>query len=170
MRVWKGRSIVVALLALFVHANVTPQEDLDNARSKWPSDLEDYDFVYQRICFCPEEYVLPKYVRVREKRVETVTFNKTREVFKDMRPETVEELFDDIQEAINRPSDLISVNYDYTFGFPTSIYILHDERIPDAEINIKISSFEHDPRAEEPVSSKSSWEAFLETFFSWLGG
>jgi len=54
---------------------------------------------------------------------------------------SVENLFETIFEALRADAYMIQVEYDLTFGYPTSLYIDYDTRIADEELSVVIDSF-----------------------------
>ena len=55
---------------------------------------------------------------------------------------SVEQLFDAIQDGIDRNADFIDVEYDFTYGYPTSVYIDYDRRVADEELSITTRGLE----------------------------
>ena len=49
---------------------------------------------------------------------------------------SVEQLFDAIQDGIDRRADNIDVDYDFTYGYPTNVYIDYDRRTADEELSL----------------------------------
>jgi hypothetical protein len=49
---------------------------------------------------------------------------------------SIEQLFDEIQYAIDNRADYIDVDYDFTYGFPTNVYIDYDRRAFDDEYSL----------------------------------
>ena len=49
---------------------------------------------------------------------------------------SIEQLFDEIQNAIDDQADYIDVDYDFTYGYPTNVYIDYDRRVADEEISL----------------------------------
>ena len=54
--------------------------------------------------------------------------------------QTIEGLFDDIQQAIDEDAATIQAEYDPMRGYPTSAYIDIDQRIADEEISFEAKS------------------------------
>ena len=55
---------------------------------------------------------------------------------------TLDNLFDQIQSAIDRSATSISVRYNLTYGYPLSINIDYDEKIADEELYVTASGLE----------------------------
>lgn len=56
--------------------------------------------------------------------------------------DTVEKLFDAIQDAIKRDADEVTVTYDPALGYPSNISIDFEEMAIDDEITFVVSAFE----------------------------
>ena len=113
------------------------QVELDKHRAVWMSNrANSYSYVLTPICFCPVSFVVPVAIRVENETVTSVTFVETGKA-----PEhdgfgryvTIDELFDTIQEAIDRKASEITVTYDPEIGYPTEARIDYDARMADEE-------------------------------------
>jgi len=108
------------------------------ARQRWRSqNLHTYAFVIQRSCFCGN--VHPLFVVVQSDTVAAVLDFVTFEGVDRSLGETVDGLFTFIQNAIDRPAELIRAEYDATKGFPTTIDYDGAAQIADDEIFFRIS-------------------------------
>lgn len=97
---------------------------LSLSRQLWERQgIDDYRFVYTRVCFCPDHG--PVLVTVRDDRVvevrDAATGNPVPSTF-TLRAPTVDELFDWIGEAEAR-GDYLAVEYHPRMGYPTSAEI-----------------------------------------------
>ena len=95
-------------------------------RQRWASaGLHDYEFDFQRICFCTPEATEPVHIVVRKDVVTSVV--RTR----DGQPAStqyttwprVDELFEDVQRRLSPRAERIDVQYDPTYGYPRSIVV-----------------------------------------------
>ena len=126
---------------------VQAQEALDTAWALWnSSELVAYELGFTRLCFCTDEYTAP-YVSFVEDGgiVEVLDQNATlldqeSPLFQDAY--SVEILFARIQSGLDEGASEIRVDYDATYGYPTSVYIDYDVRIADEEFIVTINSFE----------------------------
>ena len=50
---------------------------------------------------------------------------------------SAEQLFDAIQDAIDRQADYIDIDYDPTYGYPTDVYIDYDRRVSSDELVLR---------------------------------
>jgi hypothetical protein len=119
------------------------RERLDDARKVWATQgWDSYTFVLQRLCFCgggtePGEVVVQSGVRV------SVTSVQTGEPIPEAWQQyylTVPELFDFIEDAIDREAHSIDVTYATGSGYPTHIAIDYVENVIDEEMAFQASA------------------------------
>jgi hypothetical protein len=115
------------------------QRSLDNAKIKWEElELDDYDFVYQNLCYCPLDYNSPKEAEVRDGVVANVTDRESgMQVSQTI--QTVDRLLDNIQGYIDGRAASIEVTYDNTYGYPSRMIIDLEKALADEEIYIFVS-------------------------------
>ena len=98
-----------------------------------------YSYVVRVTCECPTDITRPVTVWVDRGSIEYLLYED------DGRPvplsysssfPSVEQLFDAIQAGIDRRADLIQVDYDPTYGYPTNVYIDYDRRMADDELSL----------------------------------
>jgi uncharacterized protein DUF6174 len=112
--------------------------DLDAARQRWrEQNLHTYAFTIQRSCFCAN--VHPLYVLVLSDTVAGVIDLETGLEVDRRLGETVDGLFTFIQNATDRPAQLIRAEYDATKGFPTEIDYDGAAQIADDEVFYRVS-------------------------------
>ena len=110
------------------------QNELDMWRSNWDGQqLSDYGYRFQRSCFCLPELAREVVVRVEGGAVISVTDTQTHLGFDVSNFPTVNDLFDDLQSAVDFPAASISAEFDATLGYPTRVFIDLDELIADEE-------------------------------------
>ena len=133
------RVVLVSLTALAACSDLTgPKAELTDARERWESRrLRDYDYSFQRICFCIEETTRAVTIRVQGGVVTAAWY------LSDNAPvpaanlrfyPTVDELFETIEEAIDRKAARLEVEYDRATGHPTRIDIDYSEQVADDEM------------------------------------
>jgi len=107
-------------------ARDSQQLELARNRQRWASaDLHDYEFDFQRICFCAPEATEPVHILVRRDAIVSVV--RTR----DGQPASVtftawprvDELFADVQQRVDQHVERLDVRYDPTFGYPLSVIV-----------------------------------------------
>ena len=117
------------------------QKRLTENRRKWAEKaIKNYQYEFQRICFCPPAYTKLVKLTVGNGVVENVQYAETGEAVDKSRYEhymTVEALFDYIQAAIDRKAHAIKVQYDAELGYPTSVEIDYLQYAVDDEMRFK---------------------------------
>lgn len=167
---WKGSLLLLFIVSLAPSPSRSaddPASDLAQARALWEASggdggYQNYDFVYDLSCECDSEQDDPKLVLVRGGLVDSVTFLETGAPYEQGNVWTINDLFDEIQKAIDEGRPQIDVDYNETYGFPTSIFIDYELNIADEEFIIAISDFvplqdEEEaaaPSANEPLQNK----------------
>ena len=133
-----------------VPPTVDPLDEADAAyaaaRAMWESaELVDYDYSFSRGCFCPQEYVGPHEVSVRDGVVTAATYDgidlKKLPILNltsyDEIIQTVDGVFDEIDRAIDE-ADQLTAAYHPELGYPTDVFIDWEEMIADEEVNYTI--------------------------------
>ena len=122
----------------------SPQAALLQAQERWErSGVAGYGYTGAWVCFCPEEYRAATQVTVSDGKVTGVA-SADPGIDTIPMPERfvpIEGLFALIQDAITNNAARVEVSYDETYGYPTSLFIDHDERMADEETSFAISSF-----------------------------
>ena len=143
-------------------------EQFDRAIRRWRNTgITDYDYSFTRGCFCPEEFVGPYAVSVRQQAVVRATFQGT-DLFDigileigryDEIVKTVDGVFEEIERAL-READSFTAEYDPLLGYPTNVYIDWIANAADEEVGYTIRGL-RDP-ADYPAScSTEGWDAEL---------
>ena len=145
-----ARALVgVALLVSPLAAcdSITGVDDLGRAQSELDRNWDrfqstaplSYSYTVRIACECTSDVTRPVTVWVDRGSIEYLLYAD------DNRPvpfsisnsfPSVEQLFDAIQDAIDRQADNIDVEYDFTYGYPTSVYIDYDRRTVDEELSL----------------------------------
>ena len=144
------------------------QAQLAEARTRWAGNgPAGYDYTFTRGCFCPEEFVGPYQVSVRQGEIVTASFRGT-DLFEigvleigryDEIVKTVDGLFDEIERAI-READAVTAEYDPVLGFPTTVSIDWILNAADDEVSYAIADL-RDPTAYPDTCSTDGWNAGL---------
>ncbi len=147
----------------------TPQRRaFDSAMTKWRSaGISDYDYSFTRGCFCPEEFVGPYSVSVRQLAITAASFKGTDLFDIDMLEigryeeivKTVDGVFAEIERAL-READSFTAEYDPLLGYPTTLYIDWIATAADEEVSYTIHSL-RDPSGYPDSCSTEGWEAEL---------
>ncbi|MFM2318118.1 MAG: hypothetical protein RLZZ215_739 [Pseudomonadota bacterium] len=103
-----------------------------------------YAYQLQPSCFCPPEYTQPIAIRVLQGKIqqaELVSSQKPLPPERQADAKTIEELFQLIRDAINRPAASVNISYDPQYGFPSTISIDLDRMIADEELYYSVKAF-----------------------------
>ena len=124
-----------------------PQEDeLAEAVARWmEADVEDYVFEFQRLCFCGGETIRRIRVDVRSGVVAGAIYvDDGSPVGDEYRPEvpTIEDLFEEILDAIDREAHSLDASYHSALGYPTSVEIDYIENAVDEEMAFNVYTLE----------------------------
>lgn len=121
------------------------RDRLDAARAVWQAQgPTSYVFVLQRSCFCGGG-TQPARVTVEDGQRVSVTVVDTGEPVPAEFEQyylTVDELFDFVEDAIDRKAHRITVEYDRDVGYPVSIFIDYQENAIDEEMGFEASALE----------------------------
>lgn len=120
---------------------------LEQNRSLWESKaIQHYRFDLKVGCFCPWGGLMPLTVEVQNGRMVSMVAHNGGDIssYQDTfrKYATIDDLFDTINLAISKRVDKLKVEYDATYGFPTTISIDPSKRIMDDETGYYITRFE----------------------------
>lgn len=125
---------------------------LEASRQKWQdAGIDNYSFTLQRDCFCTEDARRPIMIEVENGRVKSATYADTGEPLPadlDFNRLTVDDLFQQIDEALDSGASEVNVTYDPAYGYPVSIFIDQDTQMADEEVRLSISNFVNN---DEPI-------------------
>jgi hypothetical protein len=119
--------------------------ELRKAREKWEkAGFENYVFQFRWQCFCIREYVSLVELKVKAGNAVSGSYVEgggelESERLADYMP--IDQLFDLIQEAIDRDAHSIRAEYDPELGFPVDVYIDYNEMMADEEKGFTIERF-----------------------------
>ena len=125
------------------------QSELENHRSQWDSfvgEAKNYDMTLERICFCHKDYRGPFVMRIRNGEVQSAKYLSDTLRGSSTNPDllngllTVDGVFGQIQNALDRSYVEIKVTYDETTGHPSSFYSNLNRMIADGDITYKITN------------------------------
>lgn len=147
-RLKTSRLLAIALLAL-THVGCTEilgpeQDELALARARWAvANADDYSFQFRRSCFCPTGLVRPVHIEVLDGTVTSAVYVDTEEPLPPPLTSvpTIDDLFDEVQAAIDGMAFSILADYDADLGYPISVSIDHIKNAIDDEMVLTVSSF-----------------------------
>ena len=135
------------------------QSENDAARERWQdANITHYRFEYRRSCECTAELGSPMVIEVDAGAIVSATYIDSGEsVPESIRDDlqTVDELFDLIQEAIDQAAESVTVTYHAEHGFPTDVRIDYDAQIADEEFLLVLSNLQ---RVDSPSSIVGYYE------------
>ncbi len=117
-------------------------EELEENREIWRSQsLETYQYIYQQRFFCTPPSNTPLKVSVKNDKITEVVNLNNNQLITDLTfPKTIEELFEIIEQAIQKNADEILINYDASFGYPTRVAIDYQKILADEEVTYTIEN------------------------------
>jgi hypothetical protein len=124
------------------------RELLERNLRKWANNAPaDYHFVFQRVCFCPQEIVAPVEVTVADGVVVSRRYVESGQPvtaqYTALFP-TMEGVFEVIEDALDRDADRLEVTYDGRYGLPTDATIDYILNAVDDELAFRVRSFTPD--------------------------
>lgn len=150
------RAVLVSLTTLASCSSPTgPNAELTDARERWESRrITQYQYKFQRICFCLEETTRAVTIRVQGNVVTRAWYvaNGSEVPAGDLHLyPTVEQLFAIIEDAIERKAARLDVEYDRANGYPTRIDIDYSSGTADDEIFIRTWELHQPPMTQAGV-------------------
>ncbi|UCD24069.1 MAG: hypothetical protein JSW51_13740 [Gemmatimonadota bacterium] len=121
------------------------QSELNANFAKWQSaNVGDYEFRFQRLCFCA--FIEPVTIEVRAGQIASVVHADSGTVVDTTQLSwyflTVDGLFEAVQDAIDREAHSLTVEYHVQLGYPTSIDIDYSLNVADEEVSFRASEVE----------------------------
>jgi hypothetical protein len=143
---WRSFTIYHLSLTIFLLflgcETVQPLDDVTVNLNLWnEKKIENYSFSFKRVCFCPLEYVGPNQIVVINGKISTVNgapYNKAERYGVIY---TIPELLQVIKENIDKKPVKQTLNFNPTYGYPTSVFFDFSEMIADEEIGYEITNF-----------------------------
>jgi hypothetical protein len=119
--------------------------DLQEARDRWArARISSYDYTLTRACFCSSEFTRPIIVSVRNGTVASRRYADSGQpipaTFENVFS-TVDDLFDEIELAIDNDPAQLRASYDDSIGVPLSVYIDPEANTADDEHGFGVSNF-----------------------------
>jgi hypothetical protein len=145
IRRWLTATAPLVLLALIVGAcsddDVSDRRrELRAHRALWESQgLDDYRFVVRRSCFCPPDLALPTLIDVRADVPVRAMVVADESLIPAHLGLTVEDIFRQIERAIDGGFELIDVRYDPEMGYPIQATLDPGGGIQDAGMDFSCS-------------------------------
>ena len=133
-------------------------ERVQSNANKWNRiKPNDFDYVFQRECYCITEYTLPVYLSVRDGRIVKAyhrgelasdgkggfiwTVNRRTYTEEEYEQFKIERLFKTINDGLNQNPENYSLTFDDSLSFPIDVFFDFYLNIADDEIRYKIFNF-----------------------------
>jgi hypothetical protein len=130
----------------FVDDRPATRAALQQARGHWNSlGITDYQYAFQRSCFCAPDFRAPVRIEVRQGQVAEVASVETGQARPTEGYPTVEDLFARLQAALDSGAENVQVAYDPGLGYPTRFFIDQSTRIADEELWVETSGLSRRP-------------------------
>lgn len=116
-------------------------------RILWQSHaISDYEVDFQRICFCLPEITQAATLSIVNQVLDDANYLNGTTVNQNNYSHflTINQAFALIEAAFTQSAAEIRVDYDPTYGFPTSAFVDYDKRIADEELQFRFSNFVND--------------------------
>jgi len=121
---------------------VEPLDDATANLNLWnEKKVENYSFSFKRICFCPVEYVGPQQVVVQNGKVVTVNGAAYNSSLRYGVIPTIPELLLTIKSHIDKKPIRQTLNFNPTYGYPTSVFFDFSEMMADDELGYEVTNF-----------------------------
>ncbi len=146
----KRTLLLIALSAILTACSALADSQLSRARSRWRSaHISHYSYKLSVGCFCAFTERMPLTVEVQDGRVISMSYrdgsavsSQDQQIFADY--QTIDALFDFTSQSIHK-ADNIKVQYDPTYGFPSSVQIDFIRNAADDELSLSVSDFQRLP-------------------------
>jgi hypothetical protein len=131
------------------------QDELGKARARWEAHgVQFYGFTFQRGCFCPPAITRPVRIEVWDGVVVSAVDPDTGDPLDPPQEgfPTIDDLFDEIQEAIDREADEIQASYDEDFGYPVNVFVDWITNAIDDEMSFQVTDYTEALAAQAQLS------------------
>lgn len=131
-----------------LNGNTQLPPELVDSRAKWDaatSDGQSVSYTAQNSCFCPPDYTRPMNITEQNGKIVDATYADTGEAVPNYIRDgllTMNERFDQLQDAYLSGAERIDASYDPQLGYPSSVYIDQSFMIADEEISYTIKDLE----------------------------
>lgn len=128
-------------------ATPTPLSPLESNHQKWEAQsINHYRFNVSLICFCAFRDKMPLSIEVKDGQVVSMLDNQgqpiTQFVEEFEKYNTIEKLFNIVEQTSNGGADKVTIEYNAEHGYPQSIDIDYIEEAIDDELLLEVSEFE----------------------------
>ncbi|MFM2401640.1 MAG: hypothetical protein RI950_1157 [Bacteroidota bacterium] len=143
---WRSFTIHHLSLTIFLLflgcKTVEPLDDVTVNLNLWnEKKIQNYSFSFKRVCFCPLEYVGPHQIVVQNGKITSVNGAPYNPAERYGVIYTIPELLQVIKANVDRKPVKQTLNFNPTYGYPTSVFFDFSEMIADEEIGYEITNF-----------------------------
>ncbi|TXH69779.1 MAG: hypothetical protein E6Q85_08310 [Thiothrix sp.] len=127
-----------------LNGNTKLPQDLIDSRAKWDaatSDAQSVSYTAQNSCFCPPDYTRPMNITEQNGKIIDATYADTGEAVPSYIRDgllTMDERFEQLEQAYLSGADRIDVSYDARLGYPSSVYVDQSFMMADEELSYTI--------------------------------
>ena len=144
-----SRLLVFPLFLPVAGCSTTPLEPQQNewaaARARWEAaDISSYTFEFRRLCFCGTDVTGRMRIEVEDGSVLMAVYVDTGEPVSSpaVTPPTIDDLFAEIGDAIDRDAFSLIAEYDPELGYPIDVSIDYLEFAVDEEMAFQVFAFD----------------------------
>lgn len=144
------------------------RNQLKSNRMKWEAlGPKTFTLRFTRACFCPPDFRGPFFAEIVDGEVVSARF-ESGEPADPTDVLTVEEVFNEIESAIDQNAEQVIVKYDTLNGMPTSVFIDISSMIADEEKSYDLAIVEDVPAPTQPIdddrlveleAARATWNA-----------
>ncbi|PID49135.1 MAG: hypothetical protein CR991_07865 [Proteobacteria bacterium] len=117
-------------------------------QNKWNSlanvNNSPLEYTLQQSCFCPNDYTRPMNINEQNGRIKSAHYADTGEAVPNYIVDsllTINERFEQLQDAYESDAEQVQVTYDAQYGFPSSVFIDQSTLVADEEMAYTIKDF-----------------------------
>ena len=135
--------LLAFLLLSCSEEKIEPLNDFELSKNKWEAlAVDSYSYTFQISCFCRREATLPKAVQVVNGKIVKVD-GASYDEDEHWGVQTIDQLFDLIEEAEKDKVHRLEAEYDPDKGYPTSVYIDRELMMADEEMGYYVSALKY---------------------------
>ncbi|SRR5258706_5228596 len=144
--------ILIALVFVLAACSMGGSEFSQNQKKWNDANITHYRFELNISCFCAFRDQMPLKVEVRKGEIVSITTSSGSVVANTdvsyenfSRYATIDKLFTELQADLGGKADEVTVTYDPTYGFPSTINIDFIKNAVDDELYLSVAAFEKLP-------------------------
>jgi hypothetical protein len=142
---WLGMTLITLSAAGCGDVLGPELDEHEAARALWTlTNADDYLFEFRRSCFCGSDFVRLVRIEVLDGVVSSAVYVDTEEPIAEplSSAPTIEDLFDEIRDALDGTAFSVTADYDADMGYPIRVSIDYIENAIDDEMAFDVSLFQ----------------------------